>query len=159
MNFTLPESLCVVEACRPNLQNGLDTGDAICCKNLSKVWVVLQNYSGGGDTDLVIYLYEATDVAIGTTAVITATFPIWTNLDTATSDQFTKQDDAANYTVDTEAADNSIVILEWDPAKFTAGYDCLYVLSTGGNVANYGSALYIGLPMYQSDNPPSIIVD
>lgn len=160
MKITLPENFKIVEALVPKAASGTGTGDYICCKNAHKVWVVIQHYGGGGDNDITLGLYEATDVAAGTKAAITETFPIWTNLDTATADTFTRQTDAATYTIDTGLTDNAIVIFEWDPAKFSDGYDCLAVYATDeGHASNIISALYFIEERYKSDSPPAAITD
>jgi len=136
------------------------TYDYICCKNAHKVWFVIQHYGGGGDTDLVLSLKEATDVAAGTSAAVTATFPIWSDIDAGTaSDGLVRQTDAANYTIDTGAGADYLTVLEWDPAKHTAGYDCISVVDTGGNASNIVSVLAVIQERYPADQPPSAIID
>lgn len=160
MRFNLPELCKIVEAHEPVAADALaNTSDAICCKNIKKLWVVLQHYSAGGDTDLVLTWYEGTDVAFGTAAIITATSPIWYNVDTSLADALTRATDAATFTVDTGAAKNQIWVMEWDPALFSAGYDCFKLYSSGGDAANYVSVLYIAEMRYMSDVPPTVITD
>ena len=158
--LTFPERFKIVQAHEPVAADALaNTADVISCKNMSRLWAVLHHYSAGGDTDLVVTWNESTDVAAGTTAAITAVCPIWSNIDTATADALARATDAITFTVDTGAAKDQIWIVEWDPAKFSAGYDCFQVRSSGGNAANYVSVLYVADMHYQSNVPPTIITD
>lgn len=157
--FALPENYKLVMMDAPCLANALAC-DYICCKNAHKVWFVIQHYGAGGDTDLVLSLTEATNVAAGTTSAVTATFPIWADATAGTaSDTMTKQTDAASYTIDTGASTDHLVVIEWDPAKHTAGYDCVTISDTGGNVGNYVSVLAIIHQRYPQATPPSAIID
>lgn len=111
---------------------------------LGKVWFVIFHYGGGGDTDLVLSLTEATEVAGSTTSAVTATFPIWADTDAGTSsDVLVRQADAASYTIDTGAGADALVVIEWDPAKHTAGYDCITVTDSGGNASNTCTVLAV----------------
>lgn len=156
MGFTFPEQ-CRIEKLYHGAANAV-ASDVICLKNVNKAWVVVV-HSGSSDTDLVISLAEHT--AVGQSAVaITATFPIWVDSDVgSTSDTLARQTDAANYTIDTGTAPNQLVIFEWDPAKFTAGYDCLSLADTGGNASNNVCALMVLDMAYMADQPPTAITD
>lgn len=157
--FTLPESLKIVQAHEPVAADAMaNTCDVISCKNLIKLWAVLHHYYGG-DTDLVVTWNESTDVAGGTTAAITTVCPIWSNIDTASADLLARQTDAITYTVDCGAHKDQIWIVEWDPANFSAGYDCFQIRSTGGNASSIVEVMYYGLPRYQSDVNVSAITD
>ena len=130
----LPEELKVVK-----LYHGAANAvasDVISCKNaVGPVWILVHHYGGGGDTDLVLSLAEHT--AVGESAVaITDTFPIWANTDVSAGDVVSRQTDAANYTIDTGDSKDHTVMFQWDPAKFSAGYDCLSVADSGGNASN-----------------------
>ena len=157
--ITLPESLKIVQGHEPVAANALSTGDYVSCKNLKKLWVIVHHYSGGGDTDLVLTINEATDVSASGAQAIEVACPIWANTDTSAADTFTRQTDAYTFTVDTGAGKDQIWILEWDPANFSSGYDCFALDSSGGNASNIVSVLYVGVPRYQSDSPPAVITD
>lgn len=158
--FTLPEHCKLVGIATPQAANGFSAGDYISCKNAHKIWFIVHHYSGGGDTDLVVSLKEATNVAAGTSAAVTATFPIWADSDHGTSsDGLARQTDAANYTIDTGAGTDYLVVLEWDPAKHSAGYDCITVVATGGNASNIVAVLAVIQERYPADPPPSAIID
>lgn len=160
MNLTLPEHLKIVSLAAIQSPDGLTLTDYISCKNAHKVWLVIFHYSGGGDTDYVVGLDEATAVAGTTHAAVTATVPIWSNTATGTaSDTMTRRTDAASYTIDTGAGTDYLVVMEWDPAKHTAGYDCIAVTGSGGNAGNYVSVLALIHERYPADQPPSAIID
>lgn len=159
-NLTLPEAFKIVQCHEPESCDAVDaTSDAICCKNLKKLWMVVHHCSDGGDLDMVFTWYEGTNVAFGTNSIITATSPIWYNVDTSSADLLTRATDAATFTIDTTARLDQIWILEWDCALFTDGYDCFRPTTTGGHASNYCSILYIGEPRYQSDVNVSAITD
>lgn len=159
MNFTLPENCKVLEGHEPVAANALGTCDYVSCKNIKKLWVVLQHYSAGGDTNLVLTINEATTVAGAGATAIEVACPIWYNIDTASGDTLTRATDAYTFTVDTGAGKNQLWILEWDPAKFSAGFDCFALVSADGNASNIVSVLYIAEMRYQSDSPPAVITD
>jgi hypothetical protein len=110
------------------------------------------------DVDLVVTWNESTDVAGGTTSAITATCPIWYNIDTATADLLTRATDAITFTINTGAGKNQLWIMEWDPAKFSAGYDCFQIRMSGAG-ASIVDVLYIAEPRYQSDVNVAAITD
>ena len=158
-NMTLPEIMKIIEAIVPTAANSIGTGDYVCLKNVKRAWVVCQHYTAA-DNDVILGLYEATDVAAGTKAAVTATVPIWQNTDTSLSDALARGTDAATITIDTGALKNQIAVFEWDPALFTAGYDCLAVYCTDeGHASNIFSALYVLEMRYMSNLPPTVITD
>ena len=156
---TFPEQCKLVMMAAPCAANALSC-DYICTKNAHKVWFVIQHYGGGGDTDLVLSLTEATDVAAGTTSAITETFPIWSDTTAGTSsDTMSRQTDAYSYTIDTGAGADYLTVFEWDPCKHTDGYDCVTVSDSGGNASNIVSVLAVIAERYPADQPPSAIID
>ena len=134
------------------------TGDAICCKNAHKVWVVI-DLARGADSDLTITFYEATNVAAGTTSQITTTCPLWQNTDTSSSDTLTRGTDDYDIVMDTGSAVNQQAVFEWDPAKHTSGYDCFYVYLASNSASNIACANYFIAERYQEDVPPTAITD
>jgi len=157
--FSLPENCKLVMMDAPVAANALAC-DYICTKNAHKVWFVIQHYGGGGDTDLVLSLTEAQEVAGSNTTAVTATVPIWSDIDAGTSsDGLAKQTDAASYTIDTGAGADYLTVIEWDPAKHSDGYDCITVSDSGGNASNIVSVLAVIWERYQQATPPSAIID
>ena len=158
--LTFAERFKVTEAHAPESADAMDnTCDIVSLKNVSRLTVVLHHCSDGGDTDLVITWNESTDVAGTGTTAITTVCPIWYNLDTSVGDALTRATDAITFTVDTTLQLNQIWVVEFDPAKFSAGFDCFQIRSSGGNSANYVSVMYYADMLYQSNVPPSIITD
>lgn len=156
--FTLPESLKIVQGHEPSIGSTLlNTSDVISCKNLKKVWAVL-SMTYVDDVDLVVTWNESTDVAAGTTSAITATCPIWYNIDTASADLLARATDAITFTIDTGTGKNQLWIMEWDPAKFSAGYDCFQIRMSGAG-ASIVDVLYFGISRYPSDVVPTVITD
>ena len=133
--------------------------DVVSTKNCHKLWFVV-SHVGSADTDLVLSLYEATDVAAGTNAAITKTCPIWVNLDNTTADDTLAATTAAySYTIDTGVAPNQMVVIEVDPAKLSAGYDCVYLGDSGGNASNTCTIMAIMEMRYQGASLPDVITD
>lgn len=136
--------------------------DYICCKNAHKVWIMLQHF-GSTDTDLTaIGLKEATDVAAGTAANVAVTFPIWSKDQASylTADSWDRETDATAYTpLDPATVGQTRLLFEWDPAKHTAGYDCIALRCAGGNSANFVVVNAFIQERYHQADPPSAIID
>lgn len=157
MGFTLPEQCKIV-----NLYQGAANAvscDTVSCKNANRVWFIV-THKGSSDTDLTLSLYEATDVASGTNAAVAITCPIWVDTDAGTSsDALSRTTDAYSYIIDTGTYPNQLVVIEWDPAKHTAGYDCIYLADSGGNASNTVSIVAILDMRHKADQPPAVITD
>lgn len=157
MGFSFPEQ-CKIVKCYQGAANAVSC-DTISCKNVNKLWFVVI-HTGSSDTDLTLSLYEATDVASGTNAAITDTCPIWNDTDMGTtSDTLARTTDAYSYTIDTGNYPNQMAVIEWDPAKFSAGYDCVYLADSGGNASNTVTIFAVCDMRYQADQPPVVITD
>ncbi len=162
--FSLLENLKVVQLFvgAPSTLGSAGVSDYICCKNAHKVWVLLQHF-GTNDTDLAaIGIQAATDVAAGTSAAVTATLPIWYTAQASylTTDAWTRATDAATYTpLDPALLGQTRVLLEWDPAKHTTGYDCIALRCTGGHASNFCVVNAFILPRFAQADVPSVIVD
>jgi len=157
-NFTLPEGLKIVQAHEPAVASALlNTSDVVSCKNLLKLWAVL-SYTYVDAVDVVVTWNESTDVAAGTSSAITAVCPIWYNIDTASADLPARATDAITFTIASATGLNQLWIMEWDPAKFTAGYDCFQIRMSGA-CAGIVDVLYLGIPRYSADVLPAAITD
>ena len=156
--FSLPQMFKIVDATAgPVTTNGGVTSDTVSLKNAHKAWIVLQFTQAVGHAT-VITPRQATDVASATNAVIPAV-PIWQNADTAASDTLVAATAAANLTL-TNDVKKKQVIFEFDPALFTAGYDCLYfTVSDSSQAANFVSGQFFLLERYQQATPPAAISD
>ncbi len=159
MDFQLPEHCKIVNIGKPSAANGL-TCDYVSCKDAEKVWFLIQ-HAGASDTDLTLTLNESTAVG-GTTAAVTATCPIWQNVTVGTTNDALARvaTDACVVTIDTTTNKNQLAVIEWDPAKHTAGYDCISLAESGGDGSNFVAVTAIiqsRLP--HAGGPPSAIVD
>ncbi len=137
--------------------------DYISCKtSADMVHFLIYHQDEGNDTDLTVSLTEATDVAAGTNAAVTETFPIWADVDCGTaSDTLVRQADAASYVINTGVTpgNDHLVVLQWDPAKHTEGYDCITVTGSGGNASNTCSIFAVFESKYGGGTLPSAIID
>ena len=159
--FSLPETCKIVQLFygATNAAAAVTNVDVISCKNALKVWIV-GYHTGANATTCVASLYEATDVAGATNAAVTATFPIWKVIASTSTDALTKQTDAASLTIDPDGTDNPMLfVFEWDPAKHTAGYDCLSVNFATGHANDRVEVLAFIQERYQQRLAPSAIVD
>lgn len=157
-NLTIPESVKPVL-----LYYGAANAvacDVISCKNLSKVSFLI-HHNGASDTDLTLTLTEYTAVG-GSSSTVTATCPIWRDVDAGTtSDTYAEVTAAASLTIDPATQNPVMAIIEWDPAKHTAGYDCITLADSGGHASNTVAiyALCVMKTQASAANVPSVIVD
>ena len=114
-------------------------------------------HTGSSDTDLVLTLYEATDVAAGTNAAITTTVPIYHNTDVTASDILSATTAAYTYTINTGENPNSMVVFEIDPAILSQGYPCVYLSDSNGNASNVCTILWVGDPKVKGGTQLSAI--
>jgi hypothetical protein len=134
--------------------------DVISCKNAHKVWFVV-HHSGANNTDATYTLTEYTAVG-GSASTVTETCPIWLDADAgAASDTLVRQTDAAAVVIDPATQNPVLFVMEWDPAKHTAGYDCITLVlgGAGGHASNIVSAYALIAERYPQATPPSAIID
>ena len=162
MSFNFPEEFKVVlggSVLPIQAANALSTGDYISMKNVNKAWAII-THVGANDTDLTLEFSEASDVAGSDAADVTKTFPIWRDNDAGTSsDTVTRSTDAATVAIDPATANPVLVIMEWDPAKHTAGLDCIAVKGNSGHGSNNVHVLWILDMRFRGVPFPSVIVD
>ena len=133
--------------------------DIISCKNAKKMWFMIF-HAGANDTDLTLQLEEATLVDGVTHQAVTKACPIWKDIDAGTaSDELSRQTDDDNLVIDPATQNPVLAVIEWDPAKFSAGYDCIYLADAGGNAGNTIQIFAFVLPRYPQAVPPSVIID
>lgn len=157
MTILCNETYPIIMAAVPQLGNALvDTADWIKLTNANGCLITILNYDGGA-TSPVFTVHEGATGA-GTTALAVA-WPIWINLDVATSDTMVRQTDAITYTITCTASTLSMVVQFYIPAAIlSAGCDWIQLGSTAGNVASYVCATYqlVGA-RYQQETPPTAI--
>ena len=161
--ITLPEVFKFVSggpAAGPSCAaNALSTGDYVCLKNVHMAYCVVV-HQGANDTDLTISFKEATAVAGTGAATISATLAFWTDDDWGSgSDTMTRQTDAANDTIDPATENPVIQVWQIDPAKLSAGYDCVACVGTNGDASNDLCVLWLLQTRYAADQPPTAITD
>lgn len=150
----------VTQGHEPVAANALGTCDYISMKNCHSVLItVMQAY--GGDTDLVLSIKQATDVAATGAKVMSGAMQFAINTDTSLTDTMVKQTAAAGYTIDTGAGKDQIVqfLLDVSLLDVANGFDCIALHSTGGNASSIASVLYQVVPRYAGGTPPTRITD
>lgn len=159
MHIMLPEQFKIVEA-MPNATDAAGrTGDYVSLKNAVCAWVEVAITQGNAAT-IALTIEQASAVAGTGSKAITATVPIWSNLDTAASDTLVRRTDAVSYTTDA-GVKNKMVIFQIDPAQLDVanGFDCITVKTGASNVANLTGARYWLQSAYQQATPPAAITD
>ena len=164
MNPGFVEEYKIVRASAGQLMNATMTCDNVSLKNVVKAWWVFQCSNGTGDACVVNPLL-GTAVATCTTAV-TFNVKFWENADTSATDTLVAQTAGTTFAT-SAAATPSMVVFEIDPADVAhqaqvdaAAYDCLGCTVTGGGqVANYGSSMWILQMRYGAATPPATITD
>jgi hypothetical protein len=152
------EKYPAVMAAVPQLGNALTDGsDWIKLTNTNGCLITILYYDGGA-TSPVFTVHEGATGA-GTTALAVA-WPIWINLDVATSDTMVRQTDAITYTLTCSASALSMIIQFYIPASIlTDGYEWIQLGATAGNAASYVAAMYqLDGARYQQTTPPTATV-
>lgn len=159
--FSLVAQAKPVSSMAPATDAAGRTGSYISLKGAHKAYVVLHITQGNAAT-IAISLSQAVTVAGGSAKAVTATVPIWSNLDIATSDTLVSRTAAASYTTDA-GVKNKIVIFEITPEAcldVANGFDCIAPVTGASNAANITSAQIFVVPArYQQATPPSSVVD
>lgn len=148
MAWSIPEGVIPVSGLAPQVgAASAVTGDYISLKHAQKAWVVI-HYNQGDATAITWHINRATAVAPTGAAVLANDVPIYSNLDTATSNTMVRRTDAVNYSSGTGAT-NKIVVFEIDPANLGSTYDVIAGASTTAIAAtSYVSIMYYILPRY-----------
>lgn len=138
---------------------GVLNGAYISVKNAHRVYVIFM-YRQGDGTAITFRVDRATVVA-GTDVVVTASLmPIWSNLDTATSDLLVARTAAINYAAGTGQT-FKLIIAEVDPAAL-GDYDVIRGATTTAVAAtSWLSILYVIEPRYPSRvlTQPTVVTD
>ena len=147
--FRLPENTALVLGQAPIVGAGAAfVGDYISLKYAHKVWCVI-SYNQADANPITFGVNEATAVAPDGAAAITATMPIYSNLDCGTNDRWVARAAAATYATDAGVA-HKMIIFEVDPAILSAGCDCIALRSdTVIAAAQYVSYHYLIAPRYK----------
>ena len=155
--ITLPENFKYVRAIDPQTAAAGADGDYVSLKNAHRAWVIVDITQGNAAT-IAITLEKATAVAGTGSVAITASVPIWSNLDTAATDTLVRRTDAVAYTTDA-GVKNKQVIFQIEPAALGETFDCICVKAGASNAANIISASYLLQTRYPQATPPTAITD
>lgn len=156
---TVPEKYKMVAALNPATDAAGRTGAYVSLKNVNLAYIVVHITQGNAAT-IALSINQATAVAGTSAKAITASVPIWSNLDVSASDALVRRTDAVSYTTDA-GVKNKIVVFQIDPATLDVanGFDCIAVVTGSSNVANITQAVYLLDERYQQATPPTAITD
>jgi len=150
-----PETLPIVLAHEPAASNAIiDTSKSVNLEGASGCLILVTEYTAGGDTDIVLTVHEGATAAVAKagTYAISATFPIWVNLDADTG-TWTRQADAATYTIDAATAKNTMVAFYIPASILTNGRKYICLGTSGGHADNLATAHYLlDGARYKGDN-------
>jgi len=156
----LPEKFKIVNL-YGGATNGISAGtDYICCKNAHRVTFLIYTW-GTTATTFVLSLREADNVTPSNTAAVAEVFPVWKVISTTSTDALTKvATDATSLTIDPDGTDSTMLaVIQWDPSKHIAGYDCISVWGSTGDASDYCTITAIIEERYAQAIPPTAITD
>lgn len=156
--MSLPENFKIVNGTPIVTTNGAIDCDFVSLKNVHKAWIICELLQAASHaTELAVD--EATTVAGGSATAITATMPVWKNADISSTDTLVKAADADSIAA-TAGTTNQQLVIEVDPAKLSAGFDCIRATTDASSEAtNFVSIIYILQMRYAQATPPSAIID
>jgi hypothetical protein len=153
----LPELYKITKVTTVQHADSLTTTDYISTKNANKVYFLII-HDGAADNDLSFSFVEATEAAGTTTAAVTATSRIWSDIDNGTSsDTMAQETAAALWLLDTTTDLTAMAIMEWDPRQHTAGYNWISLITDAGHANNFVAAVVFVEERYRADQPPTVI--
>jgi hypothetical protein len=148
---TFSENFPPIEAITPGTTGAADRyGDWISMKNAPNGVAVVVAMNQANAATAAISLQQSTSVSGGGSPTdakaISTEMPIYSNLDCAASDAFTKRTAAASYTTDA-GVKHKIVIIEVRPEDLDVAndFDCIRVKVATSNSNNILAAQYIPL--------------
>lgn len=144
----LPEKLVPIHGVSPATNAGAVNGARISVKGFHKLYAVV-HVTQGNAAQSTIALQESTSIAGGGEQAVANTQRIWSNLDVAAARRLVERTSAINYQLDAGLA-SKIVVFEIDPAKLSAGFDCVRCIAGASDVGNIVSIMYYGVPRYES---------
>jgi len=159
MKFS-PETNPIVQCLAPAAASVTEASvQPVYLGNADGVWIII-NHSGVNDNDMTFTVHEgATEAeALAGTYAISATFPIWVNTATATSDALVRGTDAASYLMDSDAGGTYLIVFYIPAAMLTNGRKWVSLGFDAGHASNFISALYIlDGARYKQETPPTAI--
>ena len=158
MSALLTQTLKVVSGLSPVTTNGAKNARYISLKNARRVIVVAEmKQDAGHETTMSITLRPL--VASGSTATMTATMPVWRNVNVDDGDGLTRLTDAANVSCN-DQTDDQILVMEIIPARLPADYTALRAaLESSSQAGNFASITYLIETFYPQETPPTVVTD
>ncbi len=169
--LSFPENLMIIPGAAPQHGAAAEfTSIPISMKNVQKLWAVVYLNTSGTSAAVACVPQSDALVAFGSGLPIPATLhtvPIWSNQAAATSDAWTKETDAANFTTTAASATHKMVVFEIDPSLFrttvtaASDDDCFRISLTTIAAADFLAIFYIVVPRFPSKvgSQASYIVD
>ena len=156
--FCMPENLKVVSAFKPQSSNGGITSDTVSMQHVQRAWVVLHISNAGAADTTDVTIYQATSAeAAAANATTAATYKIWVNAASSSSDTLIAQTDAYMFSTTTAQTDQ-VVVFQIDPLDLVDTYDCVQVrISDTSTASNYADGMFYLLTTYPSATPPAAI--
>ncbi len=156
--MNLPETFKIVNGTPVVTTNTGVTCDYISVKNAHKVTIIAELLQAVSHATALGYNVATAVAPTGATAG-TATMPIWKNADVSSTDTLVRGTDAATVAA-TAGATNQTLVIEIDPARLPAGYDCIAAtLSDSSQSTNYATVTYLIETRYPQATPPTAITD
>jgi len=156
--FSLPEEIPGIEILPPAADASGRSGAWVFTGYWDKIYVVCRVNQGNAAT-VQFTPQQAKDLSGTGAKALTNNCSIWTNLNTSSGDQYTKQASAANYTTDAGTHSKFVVfeIVPQDQMDVTDGF-CTLTCNTGAsNAANITQIDVYGLTRFKQANPPSVL--
>jgi len=136
---------------------GIDC-DYISCKDALRVTIIAELLQAVSHTTA-LGVTEATTVAGGSAAAVTAVQKIWKNADVSATDTLVAGTDAATVLA-TAGATNQTLVLQFDPATLSDGFDCIMAtLDDSSQATNLAVVTYLIETRYPQATPPTAITD
>lgn len=151
----------IIDLLQPAADAAGRTGAYVSLKNVQRA-VLLCEINQGNAATVALTPTQATAVAGTGAKAISNNVPIFTDLDTATSDAYTRQTDAKNYTTDA-ATKRKVVAFLIEPSlalDMANGFDCFTVATGASNAANITAAQLLIEMRYSGEvGNVSVVVD
>lgn len=156
LQVSLPQNGQIIEMLTPAADAAGRTGAYVTLKNAHKAWIVCHIAQGNAAT-VALTVNQAKDVSGTSAKAISVAVPIWSNLDTSTSDTLVSRTAAVSYTTDA-GLKNKIVVFEINAADFDVanGFRTVTVATGASNASNVTQAMcYFFNDRFMQATPPS----
>lgn len=142
-NLFIPEGVTVQELLNPATDAAGRTGLYVSLANAQRAWIIFHVAQGNAATILITPLQAQDEEGTGS-KVLTNNVAIWTNIDTATIDQYTRATAAKNFTT-AAGTKNKVIIFQIEPTSFDVanGFQSIGISTGASNAGNLTSALLI----------------